>query len=142
VTDQTILERRYRRLLALYPKAFRREREQEMLSVLMAGAGENQRWPGLAEAGDLIRSATWMRFKRSLGWEFRHRPGLWLGVRLVSGAWLVLLTLILCHYGRWWGLALLPAAALHFYLAYRLGRFLEREREAGSRAPGPPPVSG
>ncbi len=37
MTDSTALERHYRRLLALYPKAFRREHEQEMLSVLIAG---------------------------------------------------------------------------------------------------------
>jgi len=38
VSDSTQLERRYRRLLAFYPKAFRREHEQEMLAVLIAGA--------------------------------------------------------------------------------------------------------
>jgi hypothetical protein len=30
------------------------------------------------------------------------------------------LTAILCAYGRWWGLALVAPAALHFYFAYRL----------------------
>jgi hypothetical protein len=43
------LERRYRRLLAFYPRAFRREHEQEILSVLLAGAAEGQRRPRLAE---------------------------------------------------------------------------------------------
>jgi len=52
------LERRYRRLLAAYPAAFRREYEQEILSVLMAGAEQGQRWPRLAQAADLLRSAT------------------------------------------------------------------------------------
>jgi hypothetical protein len=37
MTDSAHLERRYRRLLAFYPKAFRREHEQEIVSVLMAG---------------------------------------------------------------------------------------------------------
>jgi hypothetical protein len=32
--------------LALYPRAFRREHEVEMLAVLMAGAKEGQRRPG------------------------------------------------------------------------------------------------
>jgi hypothetical protein len=38
MSDVTGLERRYRRLVACYPRAFRREHEQEILAVLMAGA--------------------------------------------------------------------------------------------------------
>jgi hypothetical protein len=38
MTNSTDLEHRYRRLLALYPKALRRERVQEILSVLIPGA--------------------------------------------------------------------------------------------------------
>jgi hypothetical protein len=54
------LERRYRRLLACYPRTFRREYEQEILSVLMAGAEEGQQWPRPREAADLIKRAVWM----------------------------------------------------------------------------------
>jgi hypothetical protein len=43
MNDDSALERRYRRLLACYPGAFRREHEHEMLSVLMAGAEQGQR---------------------------------------------------------------------------------------------------
>ncbi len=57
MTDATYLERRYRRLLAWYPKAFRREHEDEMLVVLMAGARTGRRRPGLADSADLIRNA-------------------------------------------------------------------------------------
>jgi hypothetical protein len=57
------LERRYRRLLAFYPRAFRREHDQEILSVLMAGADDRQRQPRLDEAADLMRSAIWMRLR-------------------------------------------------------------------------------
>jgi hypothetical protein len=57
------LERRYRRLLACYPQAFRHEHEQEILAVLMAGAGDGQQRPRLGEAADLIRSAIWMRLR-------------------------------------------------------------------------------
>ena len=39
MTDQADLERGYRRLLAWYPREFRRENGQEILAVLMAGAG-------------------------------------------------------------------------------------------------------
>jgi hypothetical protein len=51
MTDSTHLERRYRRMLAFYPKAFRQEREQEILSVLMSGAAEGQRRPRSAGSG-------------------------------------------------------------------------------------------
>ena len=61
MSDLTQLERRYRRLLALYPDAFRREHEEEMLSVLMAGAVQGQRRPSLAEAIDLASNAISMR---------------------------------------------------------------------------------
>lgn len=57
---------------------------------------------------------------------------------VLSGIWLVIVTGILCQGGHWWGLALLPAAALHFYLAQRLGRAIQSKREAGSRPPSPP----
>ena len=124
MTDTADLERRYRRLLACYPAAFRHEHGQEILSVLMAGAEEVQRWPRLAEAGDLLRSAIYMRLRTRLrtswAWEYRHRRVM-VPVRVVIGIWLVALTAILYGYGRggWWGALLVPAAAAHFYFAYR-----------------------
>ena len=124
MNDDADLERRYRRLLACYPAAFRREHGQEMLSVLMAGAEQGQRWPRLAEVADLLRSATSTRLRSRLrtswAWEYRHRRVM-VPVRVLCGIWLVALTAILYGYGRggWWGLLLIPAAALHFYVAYR-----------------------
>ncbi len=43
-------------------------------------------------------------------------------VRILIGIWLLVLAAILYGYGigGWWGLLLVPAAALHFYIAYRL----------------------
>jgi hypothetical protein len=55
------LERRYERLLALFPAAYRREYEDEMLGVLMAAAKPQQRCPGLRETANLVRCAVWMR---------------------------------------------------------------------------------
>jgi len=55
------LEGRYRRLLAWYPRSFRREQEGGMLTVLMAGARPGQHRPGLLETADLLRSALGMR---------------------------------------------------------------------------------
>jgi hypothetical protein len=63
MTDQAHLERSYRRLLAWYPRAFRREKGQEILAVLLACAPDGQRRPGLAESADLIRSGLWMRLR-------------------------------------------------------------------------------
>lgn len=129
------LERRYRRLLAFYPRAFRRDHGEEMLAVLMDSASEGQRRPRLADSVNLLRNALWMRGRHGADWELTHHPRACLTVRLLSGVWLLILTGILCGYGRWWGLALVPFAVLHFWLALRLGRFINRGREAD----GPPP---
>jgi hypothetical protein len=45
MSDPPALERGYRRLLAWYPRAFRREHEEEMLAVLLAGHGRASRGP-------------------------------------------------------------------------------------------------
>ncbi len=127
MTDAAELERRYRRLLACYPATFRREHGQEILSVLMAGAEEGQRWPRLTEVTDLLRSAFYMRLRTRLrtswAWDSRHRRVM-VPVRVAIGIWLLALTAILYGYGvgGWWGLLLVPAAAAHFYVAYRTQR--------------------
>lgn len=72
MTDPASQERRNRRLLACYPRAFRREHTEEMLAVLMAGARQGRR-PSLAESADLIRSAAEMRLRPA--WPERaNRP--------------------------------------------------------------------
>jgi predicted PurR-regulated permease PerM len=45
-------------------------------------------------------------------------------VRVLSGIWLAVLTAIFYGYGvgGWWGALLIPAAAGHFYAAYRIRR--------------------
>ena len=67
MSDSAGLERRYWRLLACYPRAFRREHEQEILAVLMAGADEGQQRPRPGEAANLIKHALWMRLGLSRG---------------------------------------------------------------------------
>ena len=66
----------------------------------------------------IVRLRTSVR--TSWAWEYRHRRFM-VPVRVGIGIWLVVLTAILYGYGRggWWGVLLVPAAALHFYLAYR-----------------------
>jgi len=57
MSDSPRLERDYRRLVALFPRAFRRESDEEILAVLMATAREGQRRAGFAESADLIKGA-------------------------------------------------------------------------------------
>ena len=61
MTDSADLERRYSKLLAWYPAAFRRQHEAEMLGVLMESARVGQHRVGLADAADLIRGALRVR---------------------------------------------------------------------------------
>jgi hypothetical protein len=59
------LERGYRRVLACYPRAFRRANEEEIVAVLLATAAEGQRRVGLAECADLVTGAVRMHFGMS-----------------------------------------------------------------------------
>jgi hypothetical protein len=61
MTDSAALERSYRRVLACYPRSFRKGNEDEILAVLMDTAEEGQTRIGLPEAADLIRGAVRMR---------------------------------------------------------------------------------
>jgi hypothetical protein len=62
------LERGYRRVLACYPKSFRRENADEILEVLVASAKEGQRRVELAECAALVRGGLRMRLRPA------HRP--------------------------------------------------------------------
>jgi hypothetical protein len=66
-SESASLERGYRRLLACYPKSFRRENEEEILAVLMACAQDGQARPSLEAAVDLLKGAARIRM--------RPRPG-------------------------------------------------------------------
>ena len=124
MTGTADLERRYRRLLKCFPARYRREHEQEILSVLMAGAAEGQRRPGLADSADLIASAFfmwWREFTRQPRWRWERRHWrLIVRARVAIGIWLLLLGAILLGGRYWWGVLMVAPAALHFYLAYRL----------------------
>jgi hypothetical protein len=60
MNGMTGLERGYRRLVACYPRWFRKENEDEIIAVLLATASGGQRRPGLAESFDLVRGAVRM----------------------------------------------------------------------------------
>ena len=63
MTPEQVLERRYRRLLACYPPAYRAAYGEEMLAVALAAARPGRRWPDPVEAADLILSG----IRRRLG---------------------------------------------------------------------------
>ena len=67
MADSASLERGYRRLLAWYPRAFRRENEEEILAVLMACAQDGQTRPSLEAAVDLLKGAMRMRLRPRAG---------------------------------------------------------------------------
>jgi hypothetical protein len=69
MSDMTALERGYRRILACYPRSFRRENADELLAVLLAAAAPGQTRAGLAEAWDLVRGGVRMRL-----WPAAPRP--------------------------------------------------------------------
>lgn len=60
----SMLEDRYRRLLAFYPVWHRQRYQAEMLTTLMDGASEQQRTPRWRESMDLLWNAMRLRFNR------------------------------------------------------------------------------
>ncbi|MGB3439686.1 MAG: hypothetical protein WBA97_13140 [Actinophytocola sp.] len=66
MNEPTNLADRYRRLLAWYPKDHRERHGEEMLGVLLAGAGERDR-PSRKETADLVRGAVYLHLRRVVG---------------------------------------------------------------------------
>jgi hypothetical protein len=62
------LERRYRRLLALYPAAHRREYEDEMVTVLLADTAPGRDRPPVATILDLLVGAAAARVRTTRHW--------------------------------------------------------------------------
>lgn len=91
--------------------------------MLMADAAEGQRRPRPAESANLIRNAIvmWLRqLTLFTSQPFRH-PRVLATIRVGVGIWLLVVGTILYTSGYWWGVLMIAPAALHFYLAYRLG---------------------
>jgi hypothetical protein len=121
------LERRYGRLLRLYPRSYREQYGEDLLGVLMAGASPGRSRPRLMETLDLLHGALsvharywWeMRVATARGsWTVRH-PRVVVGVRLAVALWLTFVTVMLCIRGYWWGLAIVFFIALHLLFARR-----------------------
>jgi hypothetical protein len=124
MTDHSPLERRYRRWLALYPKSFRAEREDEMVAVLIQGADPDQTRPRAREAANLAAHGLRRRGRDGRfpsDWERAH-ANVMFPLRIVIALWLCLLSafLIVYHQGEVWLLLLVPAIALHLFIAYRI----------------------
>jgi hypothetical protein len=121
------LERRYRRLLRLYPRSYREKHGDDILGVLMTDPNGPQKHSRSAAALDLLRGALLVHTR--YWWEMRaatehgrlavRHPLFVIRVRLVVALWLCVVTAVLCARGYWWGLAMLVFVALHLLLAGR-----------------------
>ena len=128
MTDHSSLERRYRRWLALYPKSFRAEREDEMIAVLMQGADPGQTRPRAGEAADLVTHGLRRRAGIPLppsppDWERAHANFMF-PFRLIFALWLFFISAMLVGptrpSGELWLLLLVPGILLHLWIAYRI----------------------
>jgi hypothetical protein len=123
MTEFSPLERRYRRWLSLYPASFRAEHEEEMVAVLMQGAEPDQRHPRPHEVTDLATHGLRRRAGgRFLGdWERAHAKVMF-PARIVIALWLCFISAMLVGFDRGlpWLILLLPAIALHLWIAYRI----------------------
>lgn len=124
MTDQSRLERRYRRWLAFYPKSFRAEREEEMVAVLMQGTDPGQNRPRAREAANLATHG--LRRRADIGrfpgdWERAH-ANVMFPVRIGIALWLCFISAMLIGYQRaeLWLVLLIPAILLHLWIAYRI----------------------
>ena len=133
MTDHSSLERRYRQWLALYPKSFRAEREEEMVAVLMQAADPDQTRPRAGEAADLVRHGLGRRAglplpprRRPLDWERAHGKFM-IPFRLVFALLLFIMSVIIvaAHNGQPWSgelwlLLTVPGMLVHLWIAYRI----------------------
>jgi hypothetical protein len=86
------LERAYGRLLRCYPAGHRARHADEMLGVLMAGAGSGRRRPGLADSANLIGGALRIRLRAATtGSAGQWREALGRAGILLPLAWVALM---------------------------------------------------
>lgn len=86
-----MLERRYRRLIACYPEAYRQVSGDEMLGVALAGTRPGQRWPAPGEVRSLIlggarvRVAAGLAGLRAPAWRDAAEAFVFLATALLAG---------------------------------------------------------
>lgn len=110
-SESASLERGYRRLLAWYPKWFRRENEEEILAVLMVCAQEGQTRPSLEAATDLLKGAARMRLRPMPGQPRTVFAAVWLMIAAAAGELGVMVTVLATASG-------IKADAISRYPAY------------------------
>ena len=54
-----------------------------------------------------------------MNWDLRHRKSS-LGIRLLLAIWIVVVIIVLCATGRWWGLVFIVPLILDLYLLHRI----------------------
>lgn len=124
------LERRYRRLLGLYPQSYREQHGEDMLGTLMTGVDDDARRPRPAATLDLLRGALlvhtryWWQMRTGIidtgGFPTRH-PQLVIRIRLATALWLCVPTTFLIVRGWWWwGVLVGVFIPIHLLLARRI----------------------
>jgi hypothetical protein len=122
------LERRYRRLLRLYPRSYQHQHAEDMLGVLMSGANSGQSRPRPSETFDLVRGALFIQMR--YWWQMRlatehdslavRHPDFVIRVRIGVSLWLCFLAVILFVTGLyWWGAAMIFFVGLHLLFIRR-----------------------
>ena len=70
--------------------------------------------------------------KIALWWSLEYRYArAFAAVRFAAGTWYVVLAVILCSHGYYWGAALLPATVAQFWAGYRLTVAAQVQTEQG-----------
>jgi hypothetical protein len=104
----TPLERRYGRLLSLYPKDYRAERGEEIMSTVLGTSQLDQLWPHPKEAIPLIGHALRMR----LGLAESQPIGRLLVVigpaQLILASLMSMMSFLGAEWNPWWGRHVLP----------------------------------
>ena len=54
-----------------------------------------------------------------MNWDLRHRNSS-LVIRLLLAVWIVVIVVVLCATGRWWGLVFVAPLVLDLYLLHRI----------------------
>ena len=54
-----------------------------------------------------------------MNWDLRHRKSS-LVIRLLLAIWIVVVIIVLCATGRWWGLVFIVPLILDLYLLHRI----------------------
>ena len=132
------LERRYRRLLRLYPRSYRDQHADEMLGVLMTDSAQDGSHSRVSAALDLIRGAFLVHTR--YWWEMRgaiehnrlavRHPLVVIRVRLAVALWLCVVAAVLVAKGYWWGgFGILVFIVIHLVLAGRTANQYSRHRQ-------------